>query len=1420
VAEIAPQNSQILHANLDSATFPPGNYTLQVDFVSLGGETFALGASPLNIAGPSFQIITAPAYRTFYPGEEASFQFRLKNTGDQEGSAEFRFKAYDLIDSTRRELLKSGEEKDFIFSLTLPTDLEEKDYFADYEVKGGPRGQVKYHLAGVKVNVRPSLDKAYYREGEVARLSLAVSNPSPLPAPLNLFARVNYPGFGSKQAFTLDGERNLAFDVPLGAISGEKLFFGIYHESGRSLHLNSLFVPKAGEVLTITTDRQVYKPGETVSLSASGNSSGTLTLAAPDYEEKLFFSGTATRSFSLPAVMTAGTYYVEFQLAAGGSYTGRHAFDVEGIQVKITEALLDKARSASSDNIGLSLKIESNRDGPATLKTWIVDPEKGYRATGAETITLSASAPILTRVAIPFTASKLGVHRAVYGIYGPQNLLLCSGSEAFDVGQAVLLGLTTDKRDYPTSGELVEVSAALFGSLEADLELEIDGTLVKTERLNLNQFTTWTTSFQDLPPGTHRLKATLNSGALKSTKEVTFTYALGLVPRPQISASALSHNFGSLQMGSAAPATLAVSSAGNSDLIIAGIALGGGNEGEFIKQLDTCSGTTLAPNATCSLVILFSPSTLGQKSTSLLIRSNAKASPALNLSLTGTGVFSLTVAQNPGGAGKITGPGISCPGDCTENHATSGAAVELTATPKEGYRFVDWTGDVTGTGNPMIVNLDGSKTITANYALNTFTISAGAGPGGSITPSGAVKVGSGGNQTFSAAPAKGYHLTDVRVDGSSVGAAAQYTFTDVRAEHSIEAFFGINQYTIAASSGANGSISPAGVLTVDYGAKPVYKIAANPGYHILDVQVDGESAGAVDTFTFNEVAANHSIEAAFAPGIYSLELPRTGQIARFAHNDDGFTRAGAVWPVPRFTVNPDTTITDNLTALQWIGDASTPDIPMCAGGPKTWGEALTYVDCLNAHAYLGGNDWRLPNVNEMESLIHAGVEDVAAWLNAQGFANVDPAPYWTSTTLTQAADRAWGVSLREGMALYSSKGEAKTVWPVRGSTSGATSISRTGQISSFAPADDGVWNEGAAWPEPRFLSDANTTLIDRLTGLVWPADQSGLSLPCNPGLKTWEEALEYISCLNTNNYLGRNDWRLPNRIELKTLIHFGVSNPLAWLSEKGFVNLASGSLWSSTTYAGSLDNAWALQFSLPGLHVVNKNTPCGLLPVRGGTLIPNLPPHPVPTGGGVYDITTPIHLGGQVSDVDGDLLMYEWLDGDRLLASGQIAAIYGGAPVLLPEFSAPFNLGEHSVMLRTGDGFNPPVTGSLSVKVIDTVAPVLSPVPDKAILWPPNNKMEEVKIRVNAADNSGGPVHLTAFVTSNEPQKGMGKGDQSPDWTEPLIDPGNGIISLKLRAERYGAGNGRVYTITIMGVDSSGNSSRAKVEILVPHDRR
>jgi hypothetical protein len=219
--------------------------------------------------------------------------------------------------------------------------------------------------------------------------------------------------------------------------------------------------------------------------------------------------------------------------------------------------------------------------------------------------------------------------------------------------------------------------------------------------------------------------------------------------------------------------------------------------------------------------------------------------------------------------------------------------------------------------------------------------------------------------------------------------------------------------------------------------------------------------------------------------------------------------------------------------------------------------------------------------------------------------------------------------------------------------------------------------------------------------------------------------------------------------------------------------------------------------------------------------IENSAPHPAPTGSGVYEVNTEVTLGGYISDFDGDLLTYKWLEGSNVIFSSSIQAIAGGTPVKLTDYVITnLDIGIHAIMLQLDDGINEPVSAEIKVEIVDSTVPTLAPVADKTILWPPNHNMVDITIESNAADNSGLPPSITATVTSNEPIEGLGDGDMYPDWTEPIVDQNTGIITLQLRAERSGTGNGRVYTITVTATDDSNNSSTANIEIIVPHDKK
>ena len=140
----------------------------------------------------------------------------------------------------------------------------------------------------------------------------------------------------------------------------------------------------------------------------------------------------------------------------------------------------------------------------------------------------------------------------------------------------------------------------------------------------------------------------------------------------------------------------------------------------------------------------------------------------------------------------------------------SGTAV--TAVPNTNFRFVNWSDG--SSANPRTdTNVQANITVTASFA-SLPKITASAGSGGSITPSGTVYVSYNGSQQFTIGPNATYRILDVLVDGSTVGAVPSYTFSNVTADRTIAATF--KQNTLAIGLPTNPVVGMAFDVNVGY----------------------------------------------------------------------------------------------------------------------------------------------------------------------------------------------------------------------------------------------------------------------------------------------------------------------------------------------------------------------------------------------------------------------------------------------------------------------------------------------------------------------------------------------------------------------------------------------------------------------------
>ena len=131
------------------------------------------------------------------------------------------------------------------------------------------------------------------------------------------------------------------------------------------------------------------------------------------------------------------------------------------------------------------------------------------------------------------------------------------------------------------------------------------------------------------------------------------------------------------------------------------------------------------------------------------------------------------------------------------------------------YRFDGWYterngGELIATSTVFAANTivyahwtyTGGSGGSGGYAPGYYIIRATAGAGGSITPSGDVSVRAGANQTFTITPNRGYAVSDVKIDGRSIGAVRSYTFENISASHTIEVQFRVRSSFVDVPSGS------------------------------------------------------------------------------------------------------------------------------------------------------------------------------------------------------------------------------------------------------------------------------------------------------------------------------------------------------------------------------------------------------------------------------------------------------------------------------------------------------------------------------------------------------------------------------------------------------------------------------------------
>lgn len=191
------------------------------------------------------------------------------------------------------------------------------------------------------------------------------------------------------------------------------------------------------------------------------------------------------------------------------------------------------------------------------------------------------------------------------------------------------------------------------------------------------------------------------------------------------------------------------------------------------------------------------------------------------------------------------------------------------------------------------------------------------------------------------------------------------------------------------------------------------------------------------------------------------------------------------------------------------------------------------------------------------------------------------------------------------------------------------SASNVAYIAKIGPGETSSVGSGKQWPTKRFITSGEC-ILDSLTGLMWPKNgiigfevSDGGALRTQPDYANtnaslnqikWESAATAI--INMNNagskLCGYSDWRLPNVIELKSLLNYAASTPANWLmygtgssgspacSGACFANVQASRYWSSSTFASTTSGALVVYFNNGNVNAYGKDLSSYVWPVRGG----------------------------------------------------------------------------------------------------------------------------------------------------------------------------------------------------------------------------